>query len=284
MLSMTKRNEKLSNLEHDLPEGLLVDAKWLGKRGFSTSLRSQYVTAGRLEQPANRVYRRPRGSLGWQQIVISLQTLLEWPLTVGGRTSLEWQGFAHYLSKTLREVHLYGPKPPPTWLKNLPTGEVHFLYHNDHKLFRRTLEQSELKRFTENPSSDQLKNSSWLMTNFTTERWGQFEWPLVLSTPERAILELLDELPNRESFEQVDKLMSSLTTLSPRRLEKLLFDCRNVKVKRLFFFFADRHKHAWLKHLDKASFDLGTGKRMLVKGGKLDPHYQITVPEDLNAL
>jgi hypothetical protein len=114
--------------------------------------------------------------------------------------------------------------------------------------------------------------------------WGQWDWPLVLSTPERALLELLDELPGRESFHQVDMLMQGMTNLSPRRLQKLLAECKNVKVKRLFFFFADRHRHAWLKHLKKADFDLGKGKRMLVRGGKLDKAYQITVPEDLNGL
>ncbi len=61
-------------------------------------------------------------------------------------------------------------------------------------------------------------------------------------------------------------------------------ECRTVKVKRLFFFFADRHQHAWLKRLDKKAVDLGTGKRMLVKGGKLDPKYLITVPGDLDGL
>jgi hypothetical protein len=78
--------------------------------------------------------------------------------------------------------------------------------------------------------------------------------------------------------------MEGLVNLSPRRLQKLLKDCRNVKVKRLFFFFADRHQHSWLKRLDKKAVDLGKGKRMLVKGGKLDPTYQITVPGDLNGL
>lgn len=34
--------------------------------------------------------------------------------------------------------------------------------------------------------------------------------------------ELMDEFPARESFEQTDKLMQGLTTLSPRRLDKLL--------------------------------------------------------------
>ena len=107
---------------------------------------------------------------------------------------------------------------------------------------------------------------------------------MTLSTPERAILELLDELPLHESFHQVDKLMEGLTNLSPRRLQKLLGDCRNVKVKRLFFFFADRHGPAWLKQIKKDQIDLGSGKRMLVKKGKLDRTYLITVPETLDAV
>ena len=105
-----------------------------------------------------------------------------------------------------------------------------------------------------------------------------------MSTPERAILELLDELPARETFHQADQLFGGMANLSPRRLQELLADCRNVKVKRLFFYFADRHRHAWLKRLDKDEIALGTGKRMLVRGGKLDPTYQITVPEDLDGV
>ena len=71
--------------------------------------------------------------------------------------------------------------------------------------------------------------------------------------------------------------------MSPRRLEKLLLDCRSVKVKRLFFFFADRHQHAWLQRLNKEAIDLGKGKRLLVRGGALNAVYQITVPKDLDA-
>ena len=104
---------------------------------------------------------------------------------------------------------------------------------------------------------------------------------MILSTPERALLELLDELPARESFHQVDMLMEGLVNLRPGRMERLLTECQSVKAKRLFFFFADRHPHAWRKHLDATAFDLGKGKRMLVRGGRLDKRYQITVPEDL---
>ena len=120
--------------------------------------------------------------------------------------------------------------------------------------------------------------------SWTIQNWGQWNWPLALSTPERAVLELLDELPKRESFHEAHVLIQSLFNLSPRRLQKILVDCHSVKVKRLFFFFADQNHHAWLKRLDKKAIDLGKGKRMLVKGGKLDKTYQITVPENLDAV
>lgn len=271
---------KLNYLEQHLPEGLLVDAAWLGKNGYSTSLRSQYVAAGWLKQPARQVYRRPRGSLGWQQVVISLQTLLDYSLIVGGRSALELQGYAHYLAHETTEVHLYGPKRPPTWLNKLQVG-VRFLYHNSEKLFRS--DPVARARASFNLDAGQ-SGTALLQSGLTTQPWGQWNWPLTLSTPERAVFELLDELPGRESFHQVDKLFEGLPNLSPRRLQKLLADCRNVKVKRLFFFFADRHQHAWAKRITKDSVDLGKGKRMLVKGGRFDSIYQITVPEDLDAV
>jgi hypothetical protein len=256
---------KLNRLERDLPEGLIVDAAWLTEKGYSASLRNQYVASGWLEKPAHTVFRRPRGSIGWEQVVISLQMLLMRPLVVGGRTALERQGYSHYVAKTQSEIHLYGPKPPPAWVGALKL-DVRFIAHNSTRLFA---EQGDRPR----SSKDTV-----------TLPWGQWDWPLVMSCPERAVIELLDELPARESFHQVDKLFEGLSALSPRRLQPLLESCRSVKVKRLFFFFADRHKHAWLKRLDKSAVDFGSGKRKLVDGGRLDPTYEITVPEDLDGV
>ena len=282
MLSMAKQPEgKLKYLEHQLPEGLLVDAAWLGKHGYSTSLRSQYVAAGWLEQPVRQVYRRPRGFLRWQQVVISLQALLDYSLIVGGRTALELQGYAHYLAHETKEVHVYGPKRPPAWLNKLRVG-VRFLYHNDLKLFRNEPVTRGLAGLSSNLKTARGSTTDTLHADLTVQPWGQWDWPLTLSTPERALLELLDELPGRESFHQVDKLIEGLPNLSPRRLQKLLAECHNVKVKRLFFFFADRHQHAWAKRIKKDDIDLGKGRRSLVKGGKFDSTYQITVPEELS--
>lgn len=278
-----QRSSHLNRLERDLPEGLLVDAAWLEARGIASNLRAYYVKSGWLDQPTRGVYRRPRGALSWQQAVISLQTLLAQSLIVGGKTALELQGFAHYLSPDIREVHLYGPDRPPTWLGKLSLSQ-RFVYHNSATLFR------------DDPVTRGLGSLAWDIdqgrgrdltrfqgSDLTTLGWGQWDWPLTLSTPERAYLELLDELPRHESFHQADMLMQGAANFSPRRLQKLLEDCGSIKVKRLFFFFADRHKHAWLKRLDKQAVDFGNGKRMLAKGGRLDPVYLITVPEDLDA-
>jgi hypothetical protein len=274
---------KLKWLEQEVPEGLIVSAKWLEKHGYSSSLRSQYLSAGWLQQPARGVFQRARGELRWEQVAISLQTLLEIPLVVGGRTALDLQGYAHFLSREQREVHLYGQKAAPGWLNKLPLAQ-RFMFHNSSRLFRNDPVTRGLTSLSWNVKTNVGVNSDPIHGGMQIVPWGQWNWPLTLSTPERALLELLDELPQRESFQIADKLVEGLPSLSPNRLKKLLAECRSVKVKRLFFFFADRHSPSWRKHIDSKDFDLGEGDRMLVRGGKLDPVYRITVPEDLDAV
>jgi hypothetical protein len=280
---MTLRNRKKINwLERNLPEGLLVTASWLEQQGFSSSLRSQYVTSGWLEQPARGVFRRTRGSLRWEQVVISLQTLLEFPVVVGGRTALELQGYAHYLFREQKEVHLYSLNSPPNWLSRLPL-DVRFAFHKTSRLFPTDSPSRGLADLNWNMKERRSSIEDPFSGDMVIQTWGQWDWPLLISAPERAILELLDELPDYESFHQVDMLMEGLVNLSPRRLQRLLEDCKSIKVKRLFFFFADRHYQPWFERMELSRIDLGKGKRMLVRGGKFDKKYQITVPEDLDA-
>jgi hypothetical protein len=272
----THSGKKLNRLQQEFPERFLADAAWLDRHGYSSSLRSQYVKAGWLNQPARRVYRRSHEPLTWEQVVTSLQVLLDLPLTVGGRTALEAQGYAHYLRRDVREVHLYGPKRPPTWLKELPL-DVEFRWHNSCRLFP----NDPLEQRARLPNRFGDPAPSLMPGGFIVGHGPTVTWPIRYSIVERALLELLDELPDRESFHQADMLMDGLANLSPKRLQTLLENCRSVKVKRLFFFFADRHSHAWLDKLDRDAVDLGAGKRMLVRGGRFDPRYGITVPGDL---
>jgi hypothetical protein len=211
-------------------------------------------------------------------VVVALQTLLHHDLAVGGRTALELHGYAHYVRRKTTAVHLYGPQKPPTWLPEL-LSDVQFIYHNDAKLFRK-------QRVSTAPHSLEAdaKPARARPESILVQPWGQWNWPLMLSSPERAVLELLDELPEHETFHDVDVLMEGLSTLSPIRLQKLLVDCKSVKVKRLFFYFADRHQHAWLKRLDRGAIDLGKGKRMIVKDGRFDAAHMITVPRSLDGV
>lgn len=266
---------KLNRLEKIVPEGLLVDAAWLEREGYSRALRSQYVSSGWLEQPERGVFRRTRGSVGWEQTVISLQTLLGHAVSVGGRTALELQGYAHYLSHAQKDVHLYSDGKLPSWLYKLPL-EQQFITHNRLRLFPPT------KGSSEGIPLDvaSLDEVGFLEQGLRIIRWGQWDWPLVVSTPERACLELLDELPHKETFHMADMLMEGLVNLSPRRMQPLLETVQSIKVKRLFFFFAQRHTHKWLERIDKDKIDLGYGKRVLVRGGKLDTTFMITVPKE----
>lgn len=266
---------KLNWLSRNLPEGLLADAAWLEEKGYYGSLRKKYVDAGWLEQPARGVYRRPRGSLSWDQVVVSLQSVMAFPVAVGGRTALELLGFAHYLTTSQREAHLYCDRTLPGWVAKLPL-ETAFIAHNRKRLFP-DLEQKWPIPFAEH--SGKVDATVLRQSHVQLLQQGPCASPVVISTPERAVLELLDELPRRETFDQVDALFDGMATLRPGHLHELLIHCRSIKVKRLFLFFAERHDHDWFAHVDQSCVDLGKGKRMLVKGGRLDSQYLITVPK-----
>lgn len=107
-----------------------------------------------------------------------------------------------------------------------------------------------------------------------------WDWQLRMSAPERAVMEAMDELPGHESFHNLDMMFESLTTLRPKALTELLHSCKKIKVKRLFFVFAERHNHAWRNRLGPEDFNLGSGDRALGKGGKIHPRYRILVPEE----
>jgi hypothetical protein len=119
--------------------------------------------------------------------------------------------------------------------------DIRLVYHNDAPLFGKETVAAAFARIDRTLAADERGEQAGWEGGLIVQPWGQWGWPLILSAPERAVLELLDELPSRESFHQADKLMEGLGNLRPRRLQDLLADCRSVKVKRLFFFFADRH-------------------------------------------
>lgn len=278
-----RRGQKLNRLQHLLPEGLLADAHWLEAQGYSSTLRSKYVARGWLEQPARGVFTRPGGVRRWEQVVISLQSVLRLPVAVGGRSALQLHGYGHHLPLGGEaRVLLYTECALPGWLGN-PTLDVEFDTRNARRLFSMPgLREAVAALPSPSAALGPGTESAFFQPGLQTVPWSHHDWPLLVSTPERAILELLDELPDRETFESVDVLMEGLRTLRPRQLQAVLEACVSVKVNRLFLWFAERHGHPWLRHLNTDRVRTGSGKRVIATGGRLDRKYLITVPEALH--
>jgi hypothetical protein len=258
----------VKSLLESVPPGFIVDSAWLEASGIGRRSVYDYVKQGWLERLAHGVFRRPIPSarsseeIDWKICVLSMQHIMGYPVHVGGMTALALQGYSHYLALGDKAtVWLYGADLP-NWLKKLPLGAP--VENRSRHLFRDPeLGQAE-------PRGEQSPNNTGNLP------WN---WPIRMSAPERAVLEALDELPDHESFHNLDMVFEGLTTLRPKLLASLLNDCRKIKVRRLFFVFADRHGHAWRKRVHPEDFDLGRGDRALVKGGRLHRRYRIVVPE-----
>jgi hypothetical protein len=270
------------NLLHDLlGEGLLAPTGWLEEQGYSRALLSKYVESGWLTSPARGVYRRPGPPLKWQHVVASLQMLARSFLHVGGRTALVHRGLGHYVRMDGAEtIFLYGPEALPAWVNKLGLQE-RFVVRSD-AMFANLRARRDAQGTPIDFDGKPLTPGGLADFGLQQTAWGAWDWWLLYSSSERAMFEVLQEVPARESVYEADVLMQGLVNARPDRVTSLLMACQSVKVKRLFLALAERHQHQWLTHFDLSSVDLGKGKRMLEAGGKLHPKYLITLPADLD--
>jgi len=254
----TEARQQLNAL---LPLEMVATKQWLQAQGLGLHFIDNAVRSRTLRPLAAGVYARQESSIPWKGIVASVQRMVEPPIHVGGLTALEMEGMGHYLSKgKVPRIELYSAASLPRWLSRIDV-KAQFEWHGTRRLW---------------PGS-MMADHKFLRE----ETWHEGLTPVVYSCPEKAMLEVLAEVPQAISFEHADALMQGLHNLSPRKLDALLQACCSVKVKRLFLWLANRHEHAWLKHLTPESYDLGSGKRLVAEGGRLEPTWQITVPKEM---
>lgn len=258
MLDLESR-KRLTTL---VPYELIATKTWLRQQGLSLHFIDNAVKGRVLKVLVPGVYARYESTLNWKGIIASLQRMSDAPVGVGGLSALNLEGLAHYQERgKLSLVHLYSDAPPPAWLGKLD-GNTRFKWHGTRQLWQ-PLKTNEAKFFRQ-------------------DIWRETLPPVIYSVPEKAIVELLSDVPKFISFEHADRLMEGLSNLSPRRLDVILQASTSIKSKRLFMWLAGRHNHPWLKHLKPENYDFGSGKRELVSGGRLDKAWNITVPREMS--
>tara|TARA_R110002051_G_C8672571_1_gene490660 strand:- start:747 stop:1289 length:543 start_codon:yes stop_codon:yes gene_type:complete len=180
---------------------------------------------------------------------------------MGGLNALALHGVSHYVNRSGKPiVDLYSPDKLPAWINKVDV-DASFEWHGTKRLWPESLmrDQRVLRPY----------------------EWSKGLPEVTYSCVEKAYLEVLNEVPKHISFEHADALLQGLHNLSPRKLDTLLTYCLNVKVKRLFFWLAERNQQPWFKHLVPTDYDLGSGKRAIAVNGRLESKWQITVPKEM---
>jgi hypothetical protein len=249
----TETRTKINRLINQWTIGTPSAASHLAKEGFSQDLLVKYKNSGWLESFGRGAYIRTGDKVDWQGALYTLQTQLALPVHVGGKTALQLKGYAHYLPAMQNEVFLYGPRGLllPSWFTEERLG-VKFV------VTRTNLFPADFREG---------------VTDFK-EHYFSFR----VAAPERAIMEMLHLVPGKVGFDEAQLIMENLIALRPDVVQRLLVACRSVKVKRLFFYMAERKEHSWLSKLNLSKINLGKGKRLIVPHGQLHAKYQITVP------
>lgn len=251
----TKRNEKLNKLLSSWMPGTVYTSSWLKEKGYGADILNGYKKSGWIRSFGRGAYVRFNDEPAWEGGLYAIQEQLQLPVYVGGVTALQLQGYSHYVTHQLTRCHLYTYEKIklPKWFRS-HDWEVDLKLH-----ISTLLETSDL----------------------AIKQISQNKIPLTIAAPERAILEVLSHVDSEPSFNHAWQIMEGLTTLRPEIMQSLLKLSNSVKVNRLCLYMAEKNQFQWFNKLNKETINLGSGKRSIVKGGKFNEDYQITVPAKL---
>lgn len=209
----------------------------LVQMGVSVDLAVHYARAGWLRRLAKGVYTKPGESLELHPSLIVLQRQIA-GLHVGGKTALEWYGVRQYVSQQ-SALHLYGwvtAKLPEWFVKHFPSE-----YHRK-RLFKEKPESM--------PGVDRFENRD--------------DAPVV-SIPERALLELLDEVGVRQPLQEAREIAEGTYNFRADMLMDLLKQCTSVKTVRLCLTLGRELSLPWRSKLDPAALPKGSARAWISK-------------------
>lgn len=225
----TSVSNKLKILYANLPPGSPVTSDALSQMGISADLAVHYARSGWLHRLARGIYCRNGEALDQRLSLILLQQKIQ-GLHVGGKSALEWHGVRQYVSQH-SNLHLYGWTAThlPEWFTERFPSEYH----------RKRLFNEELHALRH---IDLFENKEAA--------------PLV-SSPERALLELLSEVGVRQPLQEAREIFESCYNLRVEVLQSLLTHCKSIKTVRLCVQLAQELEISWAKKLDADALPTG---------------------------
>jgi hypothetical protein len=254
---MDTEKTKLKSLLENWPMHTIVTASWLLEQGYSYSNIQKYIRSSWIQSVGTSgAYKRPHDTISWEGAVYGLQQQHPHTFYVGGKSALEKQGAAHYVSFGQSALFLFTNKKQglPFWIQDFVTQKDMTQYHFYTKLLPENL-------------------------GLTSFDCGEFS--IQIASRERAALEMAELLNKHHTFEECRLVFENLSTLRPQLMQELLEACTSIKAKRVFLFLSDKLNLPWMKHINTSTIDLGQGERQLTPQGYFDAHYKITYPKDL---
>jgi hypothetical protein len=249
---MSRQNRgKLNQLLLNWPKGVIYTSKWMKNQGFSRQLIDRYKKSNWLTSVGVGAYKLANDNVNWTGAIYALQNQLQLNFHPGGKTALQIKGLAHFVPGEIKDIFIFGPpgEKLPSWFKAYD-WEVEFHY-----------------------SMTNLFNNDLALSK---EIFGTFS--ISISSAERAIMEMLYLVPQKQTLNESSLIMENLVSLRPKIVQMLLENCKSIKVKRLFMLLAEKHEHQWVKKLDLSRFNLGSGKIALTKGGIYNRKYKMVIP------
>jgi hypothetical protein len=228
----TIKGRKLNSLYARVAPGTPLSSNDLAALGISADLTVYYVRAGWLERLARGVYCRPNDPPALQPSIVLLQRNLE-GLHISGKSALEWHRAPDKIAQH-SPLHLSGWQAGhlPAWF----TARFPAEYHRN-------------RLFEERPDAP--------LHVYPFE--NRKDAPL-LSTPERALLEMLSEVGLRRLLQEARELVRSSETLRGDIMLDLLKHCASVKTVRLCLQLGREFQQPWIGMLDAAQLPTGSDR------------------------
>ncbi|WP_455096388.1 type IV toxin-antitoxin system AbiEi family antitoxin domain-containing protein [Prevotella koreensis] len=246
---------KIQQIIGDVPHDSVLFGSWLSSQGLDARGQYSYMKSGWLDRISKGVYKIHGSTPTLMATVSSYNMQLGKSCIVGAYTALEFRGYSHYLSMGKPLAYLFTDKTNklPSWLLKEEWDMT-------------------IKYMTTSFLGNELLGVETMTNN---------QHELLVSSPERAILECLNLPDASYSLLDIYYIMESMTTLRPKLVQTLLESCTSQKVKRLFLYMAEKAGHSWFMALKPDNINLGTSRFMITPTGKFINKYNMTISKEL---